>query len=225
MNPRVKDIFKNAQRGGGYILDRIFPFLGFSKKHHAVRAIKKLNEDDWKQVGGGSGRNGVNHEYIISKRGVFTILSKMRGKSADEFRAYLFQTREAYINNKQNILPEDVKSVENAYEKFLNTSWDIKKTLPERHVGNKLAEVLGEHKREHRLGLCGVVDFITPSEVIEVKHVRNWKSALGQVIIYSQHDDSKNRTCRIHLFGDVSARRMQFIVESCSKLNVRCTFG
>ncbi|CAN0398671.1 unnamed protein product, partial [Pylaiella littoralis] len=42
------------------------------------------------------------------------------------------------------------------------------------------------------------IDLLTRNEVIEVKHYREWKTAIGQIMSYWYHYPS--RTKRIHLF-------------------------
>ena len=55
--------------------------------------------------------------------------------------------------------------------------------------------------------LVGIADLITDEEVIEVKNVKNWKHAVGQVFAYwyyfSEYPNSVNKQLipRIHLFG------------------------
>ncbi|MDB9375119.1 hypothetical protein [Nodularia sphaerocarpa] len=55
--------------------------------------------------------------------------------------------------------------------------------------------------------LVGIADLITDEEVIEVKNIKNWKHAVGQVFAYwyyfSEYPNSVNKQLipRIHLFG------------------------
>jgi DUF917 family protein len=55
-------------------------------------------------------------------------------------------------------------------------------------------EVRREVRSEH-----GRVDLMTKDEVVEVKHWKDWKHALGQVKIYGK--DWRGKKMRIHLFG------------------------
>ena len=54
-------------------------------------------------------------------------------------------------------------------------------------------------------GMCevstklGIIDILTDDKIIEIKHVKQWKSALGQILIYSRF--YPNHTRCIHLFG------------------------
>ncbi|HEY9749447.1 MAG TPA: hypothetical protein V6C63_12245 [Allocoleopsis sp.] len=69
----------------------------------------------------------------------------------------------------------------------------------------------------------GRVDLLTETEVIEVKHVRQWKQALGQVLCYKIYCPSV--TPRVHLYGHVTARSQMVIEDSCRKLKVRVTWA
>lgn len=45
----------------------------------------------------------------------------------------------------------------------------------------------------------GRIDLLTETEIIEVKNIKDWKAALGQILVYSAfYPDHKKR---IHLFG------------------------
>ncbi|KAI9549640.1 hypothetical protein GHT06_003826 [Daphnia sinensis] len=46
----------------------------------------------------------------------------------------------------------------------------------------------------------GQIDVLTTSEVIEIKHVKDWKNAYGQIVMYSEYHPDLQK--RIHLFGD-----------------------
>ena len=65
---------------------------------------------------------------------------------------------------------------------------------------------------------AGVVDIVTPDEIIEVKHIKNWKCAVGQVMVYQSYFPGKKR--RIHLFGDTATFSKSLIQKHCSKLNI-----
>lgn len=67
---------------------------------------------------------------------------------------------------------------------------------------------------------AGVVDIVTPREIIEVKRAPLWKAAMGQVLAYSS--DFPNQTPRVHLFGpDVEHFRLAAI--TCERFGVRLT--
>ena len=67
---------------------------------------------------------------------------------------------------------------------------------------------------------AGVVDIVTPREIIEVKRAPLWKAAMGQVLAYST--DFPDRKPRVHLFGpDVEHFRLAAV--TCERFGVRLT--
>ena len=67
----------------------------------------------------------------------------------------------------------------------------------------------------------GFVDVLTDKEVIEVKAIKCWKTAIGQSLVYACEWDRKPR---IHLFGVASNDYKYMIMSFCSKLNVFVSF-
>ena len=68
---------------------------------------------------------------------------------------------------------------------------------------------------------AGAIDPLTDEEVIEVKHVSEWKEGL-KVLAYQHY--FPNRKPRIHLFGGYSQATRATVEEVLSKLNVRVTW-
>ena len=68
----------------------------------------------------------------------------------------------------------------------------------------------------------GKIDILTPSKVIEVKNVRQYKHAIGQVVSYS-HYYPKHERC-VYLFGKVSAKQRQLIMKECKSAKVTVVF-
>jgi hypothetical protein len=68
----------------------------------------------------------------------------------------------------------------------------------------------------------GIIDILTNSEIIEVKHASKWKHAIGQVQCYNY---KFGRQMRIHLFyyRDESIENMEHILNICSNLNISVT--
>lgn len=50
---------------------------------------------------------------------------------------------------------------------------------------------------------AGRIDLLTDTEIIEVKAVKDWKAALGQILVYSGFYPQHQK--RLHLFGTASA--------------------
>ena len=66
----------------------------------------------------------------------------------------------------------------------------------------------------------GRIDLLTDSEIIEVKHVADWKSAMGQVLAYASF--YPQHTKRIHLFGLVAPSADALAI--CSQMRIAVTF-
>ncbi len=63
---------------------------------------------------------------------------------------------------------------------------------------------------------------LTDNEIIEIKHISNWKNAVGQILIFSQDYPKYNK--RIHLFDDTNITSNKMIEERCSKFNIKITY-
>lgn len=68
---------------------------------------------------------------------------------------------------------------------------------------------------------CGRIDVLTPTEVIEVKRVKGWKGAIGQVMVYGRVFPS--RTKRIHLYGNGALETYVLAQKHASELGIRVT--
>lgn len=104
----------------------------------------------------------------------------------------------------------------------LKTSY--KKDQTEEEVKNNLSKKLNGITEV----LCesGYIDIVTSQEIIEVKHIDNWKHALGQVLSY--HIDEKYNILqpRIHLFSEseIEVETKRKIINICSKYTCMVTF-
>lgn len=69
----------------------------------------------------------------------------------------------------------------------------------------------------------GIPDILTESQVIEVKQGKNWKHAIGQVLVYRLY--YPEHTARIHLFGrTIATINRKMIEEQSEKLNVKVSW-
>lgn len=70
---------------------------------------------------------------------------------------------------------------------------------------------------------AGRIDLLTHDQIIEVKRITDWKSALGQILVYSAYYPEHQK--RIHLFGSEADREKLLDIElSCSAFDVLVTF-
>ena len=68
----------------------------------------------------------------------------------------------------------------------------------------------------------GRIDLLTETEIIEVKQVSDWKSALGQILTYAGF--FPEHTKRIHLFGDCTPEKKLVIYSTLLSFDVIATF-
>ncbi|PSP11697.1 MAG: hypothetical protein BRC56_00730, partial [Cyanobacteria bacterium SW_9_47_5] len=66
------------------------------------------------------------------------------------------------------------------------------------------------------------IDILTERELIEVKSVKSWKSAVGQVMIYGQSYPERQK--RIHLFGEASPDFFSLIRSRCAALDIEMSW-
>ena len=69
----------------------------------------------------------------------------------------------------------------------------------------------------------GRIDILTRNQIIEVKHIKKWNAALGQIITYGYH--YPNHQKRIHLFGvEKNSSKIPLIIKQCQEQNIIATF-
>jgi len=95
----------------------------------------------------------------------------------------------------------------------------ISSRRPERKVQLKLQALLGG-KVEVRT-LAGNIDLLTSDQIIEVKGIKDWKAALGQIIVYGKYYPSHVK--RIHLYGETQESYLELIRSHCSAFDVLVT--
>ena len=67
----------------------------------------------------------------------------------------------------------------------------------------------------------GIIDILTPDEIIEIKRISGWKSAIGQLLAYGR--DFPDKHLRMHLFGRVRTDMLQKITEICHCVDISVT--
>ena len=69
---------------------------------------------------------------------------------------------------------------------------------------------------------AGLSDLLTQTEIIEVKHLSEWKSAMGQILAYSGFYPEHRK--RIHLFGKNDEAVIATAMAICLELDITVTF-
>ena len=105
------------------------------------------------------------------------------------------------------------------YWEYLNSKHRVR--LTEKSVQKRLAQTFNKVKREVPT-LAGNIDLLTERELIEVKSVKSWKCAVGQVLIYGQFYPTHQK--RIHVFGEASRSYLSMIRSSCAPLDIDVTW-
>lgn len=86
-------------------------------------------------------------------------------------------------------------------------------------VRDKLASSIPGAKTEVHCS-SGIIDILTPTEVIEVKRASMWKAAMGQVLAYGE--DFPEHSKRIHLFSH-EKQHYRLAVVTCERFGVKVT--
>jgi hypothetical protein len=95
-------------------------------------------------------------------------------------------------------------------------------TYPEKSCKEEFVKTLPKNYKTEVACAAGLVDVVTPKEVIEIKAMRSWKAAIGQILVYRLYFPTKSP--RIHLFGDDRNTDVKVIKEVCQTLGVKVTF-
>ena len=97
----------------------------------------------------------------------------------------------------------------------------LKEKRKESYYRDKLAKSLNG-QTEVKISF-GRIDILTSSQIIEVKHIKKWNAAIGQIITYGYH--YPNHQKRIHLFGEENSNeKIIFIKKRCQEQNIVVTF-
>ncbi|MDV3002506.1 MAG: hypothetical protein N5P05_004161 (plasmid) [Chroococcopsis gigantea SAG 12.99] len=100
--------------------------------------------------------------------------------------------------------------------------------LPKLREHNPVEEGIRNRLRSKIGGLSevftpvGRIDLLTDTEIIEVKKIKDWKAALGQILVYSAFYPEHQK--RIHLFGSSEElKKLPNIEIACLEFNIRVT--
>ena len=152
------------------------------------------------------------------------IVKRPQGGTYKETYCYLNQEQSQIIISKSRngLRPDSI-------ERFREMGFDFSMFLylerkrskaKESDYSNALAKKISG-KREVKT-LAGSLDILTSSQVIEVKEIKAWKHALGQVLIYGDYYPSHQK--RIHLYGETQESFLEMINSHCAKFNVTVTW-
>ena len=116
------------------------------------------------------------------------------------------------------LLKPSIEALQNGTRRYSKS----KKPQKEKDVRDKLAARFPGSRVEVRIEGGKRIDILTPSKVIEVKNVKGYLEAIGQVQAYGLYYP-KHEQC-IYLFGEVFAEQRRLIQKECSALNITVEF-
>lgn len=105
-----------------------------------------------------------------------------------------------------------------AYTEYLNTA-NERHNMKEKHIQKQFTSNNPKYEVETPVGYA---DILTDTEIIEVKNIKSWKSAIGQILVYGYYFPKKKK--RIHLFGKCSKETRKIIIKHCDLLKIKVTF-
>jgi hypothetical protein len=92
--------------------------------------------------------------------------------------------------------------------------------ISEKQYAIKLQEVLGGDREVPTP--AGNIDLLTATQLIEIKRAKNWKEAVGQVVVYGDYYPSHER--RIHLFEYCKSDFLAMVKSHCGKRRIILTW-
>lgn len=110
------------------------------------------------------------------------------------------------------------------FDGFVYSDFSPKKYSPEKKVQASLVKRIGKLANPviEVNTPVGKIDILTDHEIIEVKNILAWKSAVGQILIYGHY--YTNHQKRIHLFGQCCSNTKQLIRFHCDEFNIQVTW-
>lgn len=168
----------------------------------------------------------LKYKKLIERKFGLILLEtgKITGRGRPEKYALLTESQFKFLLSKsrKHISEELIKI-------FKIEGWDISSyagisrkchRAKESDYRNNLAQKL-DGKKDVKT-LAGNIDILTNSQIIEVKEIKSWKHALGQVLVYSDYYPSHEK--RIHLYGETQQSFLEMINKHCVKRKVIVTW-
>lgn len=104
------------------------------------------------------------------------------------------------LQKNNDVLQEKYNTLEQKYSVLLDTKNEI---YYQKFLERKMLAT-------HHKTVFGITDITTKNEHIEIKHWRNYKSALGQLLSYNFYD---NKNLCAYFFGTVTEKQCNSIIE------------
>lgn len=133
---------------------------------------------------------------------------------------YQLDSKEVIITKKGGNFAQGTWALEEIVLDFQKWCLNDKKKQTEKSVQNRLYEELGGD-REVQV-LAGSIDLLTCTEIIEIKNARDWKSGVGQLMVYGY--DYLSHSKRLHIFGKTSGSYQRMVEKYCYPLRIKVTY-
>lgn len=197
-----------------FVTKDICDVLDVVNSRHACSRL----DDDEKGYATIMSTSGNQKTSIVNEPGLYTLILSSRKPVARVFKKWV--VNDILPTIRRVCMVNDYGMINRWRQKTQQTP--TKNHVTECMVANRLAAT-ENGKREVTIP-NGRVDVLTDGDVIEVKHHKGWKGALGQVMVYALHFPQKRK--RIHLWDASTmcpSERAQ-IEECCHKYGVCVTF-
>lgn len=147
----------------------------------------------------------------INESGLYVLVMSSKQPLAEQFKDWVYETVIPTLR-KQGHLAEKVLS------NLQPVPYSTLK-LKEKHVRDQIAlETNGEI--EVHIPDVGYIDILTEDSLIEVKSIRNWKHAVGQLLIYGSYYPDKKKI--LWTYGeDISTTKRDIIQFHCSQFEIQ----
>jgi hypothetical protein len=217
-NNTTESINKILSERGHCLLE---PFKGSVQKKHRVRFASGLENDvrlldvltgriKGIRLGGGSKR--------MTDKDVNALLLNHGARLAEAYKGAVYKKH--LVRFHSGIVEEVVLSrALNGYRRGPRSSTNVL-AVSESVIRDALAA--REGGRTEIKCPAGSIDVLTDTNVIEVKHCKDWKNAVGQALVYQSF--FPNHLPRIHLYGSDPAQRRSLVIGVCKKLGVLLTW-
>jgi len=193
------------------------PKASMSFNGHGIRSKDGLVclTDLWKAAGQPQGKRDPRRwKQEAGQQFIDSVARKMNVNMSDIYRAVRGRGGHTYAH----------ADIAKEYKRYLSKP-GTPKWLQEGFVRNSLVKRLEKEYDRVETEVknpAGSVDILTPKEIIEVKNSKNWKSALGQVMVYQLYYPELKK--RIHLFGNKEKQPVSVIEQVCKKFHVTVTW-
>jgi hypothetical protein len=228
--------FLNIKILSGELCARIIQYYAFESKHKTEEALVAFQKFAAKGITSWIQQITHWHGNTLPKAGIavdFKTIDTLMDKRLDgsSYRVYLVLQRA--IRLRMTMTAEEIMERTGMSRSAYSTAVTKLDTLgllpdwcriqrrqqPEKIVRDRLQAKLGG--RTESPTPWGPIDLLTETELIEVKGIKQWKEAIGHILVKSEAHPHHEK--RLHLYGPNSTNLDQ-IRSACTNLDILVTF-